>query len=180
MPRNQIISLGKKNTQSSYDQASAFLLKQDSLMKLFGPLAQRYADRPGGYTRIHKFGNRRGDNAPEAIVELVDNPRDLRWEMTSRAIGWDILKKKLAGNTNTSLVNNTHADIPQILQKETLLSSKRHGLLREKTRWNLQKLLKYRSSHAVDEIAEKAATHIVRSFTPFSQGATEAFIRMNF
>lgn len=145
------------------------MLKQDSLSKLFGALAQRYADRPGGYTRIHKFGNRRGDNAPEAIVELVDNPRDLRWEMTSRAIGWDVLKKKLAGNTNTILVNNTHADMPQIIQKETLLPSKSgRGLLREKTRWNLQKLLKYRSSHAVDEIAEKAATHMVRSFPSFS------------
>ena len=156
------------------------MLKQDSLSKLFGVLAQRYVDRPGGYTRIHKFGNRRGDNAPEAIVELVDNPRGLRWEMTSRAIGWDLLKKKLSGNTNTSLVNNTHADIPQILQKETLLPSKHRGLLREKTRWNLRKLLKYRRSHAVDEIAEKAATHMVSSFPPFSQDATEAFIRMNF
>lgn len=157
----KIISLGKKNTQSSYDQASAFLLKQDSLSKLFGALAQRYADRPGGYTRIHKFGNRRGDNAPEAIVELVDNPRDLRWEMTSRAIGWDILKKKLSGNTSTSLVNSTHADMPQILQKETLLpSNSGRGLLREKTRWNLQKLLKYRNNDAVNEISKKAAAHM--------------------
>jgi len=132
------------------------LLKQDSLSKLFGALAQRYADRPGGYTRIHKFGNRRGDNAPEAIVELVDNPRDLRW---------DILKKKLSGNTSTSLVNSTHADMPQILQKETLLpSNSGRGLLREKTRWNLQKLLKYRNNDAVNEISEKAAAHMARGF----------------
>lgn len=157
----KIVSLGKKNTQASHNQVSAFLLKRDLLPKVFGTFAQRYADRPGGYTRIHKFGNRRGDNAPEAIVELVDNPRDLKWEMTARAVGWDVMRKKLAGSTGSHLVNDSHADMQQILKDESLLpTDSRRGLLREKTRWNLQKLLKFRNPDAVEEIADKAATHM--------------------
>lgn len=41
--------------------------------KLFGPLKDRYITRPGGYTRVLRMPNRTGDNAPMAVVELVDN-----------------------------------------------------------------------------------------------------------
>lgn len=41
--------------------------------KLFGPLKDRYVTRPGGYTRVLRMPNRTGDNAPMAVVELVDN-----------------------------------------------------------------------------------------------------------
>ncbi|KAF8898654.1 ribosomal protein L17 [Infundibulicybe gibba] len=91
----KIITMGKKGDRAAQARASAFILKPSILPKLFGTFAERYAQRPGGYTRIHKFGNRKGDNAPQAILELVDNPRDLRWEITSRAIGWEMLKEKL-------------------------------------------------------------------------------------
>lgn len=41
--------------------------------KLFGPMQERYATRPGGFTRVLRIPNRKGDNAPMAVVELVDN-----------------------------------------------------------------------------------------------------------
>ena len=44
------------------------------MYKLFNELGPRYAKRPGGYLRILKFGFRQGDNAPMALVELVDRP----------------------------------------------------------------------------------------------------------
>jgi large subunit ribosomal protein L17 len=46
--------------------------RRDPLVKVFGELATRYASRKGGYTRIYKLGNRPGDAAPMALIELVD------------------------------------------------------------------------------------------------------------
>ncbi|GAA5889831.1 hypothetical protein JCM8208_001142 [Rhodotorula glutinis] len=85
---DQVIHWGKLGGKSNWDRANAFLLNpKDTLRPLFTTLAQRYASRPGGYTRIQRAGYRVGDNAPVAVLELVDSAADLRFERAARTVG---------------------------------------------------------------------------------------------
>src|SRR4030095_1407736 len=69
-----LITLGKSPTLANRRLAFDRLRDKDSVYKLFNELGPRYAKRPGGYLRILKFGFRVGDNAPMALVELLDRP----------------------------------------------------------------------------------------------------------
>jgi large subunit ribosomal protein L17 len=69
---DKIITLGKKGGQANRRRAVSRLRNEDMAKKVFDVLAERYADRPGGYTRVLKAGFRYGDAAPMAIIELVD------------------------------------------------------------------------------------------------------------
>ena len=66
------ITLGKKGTLHAKRLARKVVVEKEAFSKLFGLLSERYAKRSGGYTRIIKIGNRRGDDAPMAFIELVD------------------------------------------------------------------------------------------------------------
>ncbi|MBS1184669.1 MAG: ribosomal protein [Proteobacteria bacterium] len=69
-----LITLGKEPSLANHRLAFDRLRDRDIVMKLFGELGPRYKARPGGYLRILKYGFRNGDNAPMALVELVDRP----------------------------------------------------------------------------------------------------------
>jgi large subunit ribosomal protein L17 len=69
-----MITLAKVDTVANRRLAFNRLRDRDSVTKLFTDLGPRFNKRPGGYTRIFKMGYRVGDNAPMALVELVDRP----------------------------------------------------------------------------------------------------------
>ena len=69
-----IITLGKTATLANRRLAFNRLRDRDMVVKLFNELGPRYKARNGGYLRILKFGFRQGDNAPMALVELLDRP----------------------------------------------------------------------------------------------------------
>lgn len=157
--------MGKKGDLPAFRRANAFLLNPRLVPKVFDTLAKRYSGRPGGYTRIHKFGNRPGDNAPHAILELVDNPRDLKFEMTARAVGWELLGKRIGDEGPQELVKTGIEDIDKVVEQEQTLGPDARGELRSKTRWNLQKVLRFRSPTAVSDLVKKAEDHVVRFFS---------------
>ena len=68
----KIISLGKKGDLHARKKANSLLRDEKNIKRIFDVFAKRYKDRSGGYTRIVKLGNRYGDNAPTAVIELVD------------------------------------------------------------------------------------------------------------
>jgi large subunit ribosomal protein L17 len=71
-----ILTLGKNPTLANRRLAFSRLRDREIVTKLFDELGPRYASRNGGYSRILKFGFRKGDNAPMALVELLDRPAE--------------------------------------------------------------------------------------------------------
>ena len=67
----KLITKARKGGLHNHRQAVSYLRDKEMVAKLFDEIGPRYADRPGGYTRILKLGPRQGDNAPMARIELV-------------------------------------------------------------------------------------------------------------
>ena len=70
----RIITKGKTDTVHSRRQVAGMIYGSDAVKKVFNELGPRYAERPGGYTRLIKLGPRHGDAAEAVILELVDSP----------------------------------------------------------------------------------------------------------
>jgi large subunit ribosomal protein L17 len=75
---DSLITLAKKGDLASRRLAAARLKEDELVSKLFSSLGPRYMDRKGGYTRVLKAGFRHGDNAPLAVIELVDRDPDAK------------------------------------------------------------------------------------------------------
>jgi large subunit ribosomal protein L17 len=76
----RMITLGKRGTLHARRQALAFIRSESVVKKLFDEVAPRFAQRPGGYTRIVKLGVRRGDAASMSVIELVDRGEGAKGE----------------------------------------------------------------------------------------------------
>ncbi|GAA5928022.1 mitochondrial 54S ribosomal protein bL17m MRPL8 [Sporobolomyces koalae] len=147
---DQVIGWGKQGGRDNWNRANAFLLNgKDTLTPLFTTFAERYAARPGGYTRILRSGYRQGDNAPLAVLELVDNKNDLRFENAAKTVGRELairtrdlsLGPEAFQQFRTSIEANGDEGIVEALSNSTQLGSI--------TRKNIVKALQFRSNPLV-------------------------------
>jgi large subunit ribosomal protein L17 len=81
-----LITLGKEPTLANKRLAFNRLRDREMVVKLFNEIGPRYKNRNGGYTRILKFGFRVGDNAPMAVMELVDRPEPKAEEPSGESV----------------------------------------------------------------------------------------------
>ena len=86
---DQLITLGKRGDLHARRQAFARIRDEEMVVKLFATLGPRYAERPGGYTRVLKAGYRFGDSAPMAVIELVDRDGDARGQDSGPTLDQD-------------------------------------------------------------------------------------------
>lgn len=75
---DKLVTLAKKGDLAARRQAISKIRDKEAVRKLFEVMGERYADRSGGYTRVLKAGFRHGDNAPMAVIELVDRDPEAR------------------------------------------------------------------------------------------------------
>ena len=74
----RMITLGKRDSLHARRQLQAYLLREAVAKKVFDSIAPRFADRNGGYSRIIKLGNRKGDGADLAIIELLGSELEVK------------------------------------------------------------------------------------------------------
>jgi large subunit ribosomal protein L17 len=110
------ITLGKRGTLHARRQAFKLVPAKNAVQKVFGPLAERYANRPGGYTRIIRIGHRKGDDAPMAFIELVDREGD----KAKPAVKGKPEPKKVAKDSKPNVVEKKKAE-----SKETPVTNKK-------------------------------------------------------
>ena len=93
---DQLITLGKRGDLHARRQAFARIRDEEMVAKLFATLGPRYAERPGGYTRVLKAGYRFGDSAPMAVIELVDRDEDARGQDSGPILDQDVDGEQIA------------------------------------------------------------------------------------
>jgi large subunit ribosomal protein L17 len=112
------ITLGKRGTLHARRQAFKLVPAKDAVQKVFGPLAERYASRPGGYTRIIRVGHRKGDDAPMAFIELVDRNGEEKTGSKAKAKSENVVKDSKPKANEKSIVKESKTKSKQAVPKK--------------------------------------------------------------
>jgi len=98
---DKMITLGKRGDLHARRQALRVIRDQKVVAKLFEMIAPRYSQRPGGYTRIIKLENRQGDNAPMAIIELVEEGFEPK-QKAEKTVSGEVIEDKTGKSDKSS------------------------------------------------------------------------------
>lgn len=168
-----MITAARKGTPESFGMTQSWLHNHRVTMPtLHTTLRERYADRTGGYARIHLTGSRVGDRADMAILELVDGPGELRFEMLARKLGRKVYEEELCvlSSANSrwpavdALLISAAFDRPRRSLRKVDVFDRQ--VLGDYANWHLndsiQKALRYRPEEAQEELRAKAEAYRVR------------------
>jgi len=118
-----LITKSKNDTTHSRRTVFSYLKQKEAVTELFGDVATKIADRPGGYTRILKLGNRLGDNAQMAFIELVDYNEtyttDKPKKKKTRRRGGAKTNTEVSTETTTSVVEEEAVEVTEDVKEET-------------------------------------------------------------
>lgn len=153
----KVITLGKRGTPSSLASAQSFLFAPRETLPALSQLATRYADRPGGYTRVHLFGHRKSDHAPRAILELVDNPSDVKLEMTARAMARETHVMLHRAQKHISM-----SALGQLLEAQKDVPLEHDTRFEPLTRRNIAKVVRFGGDAAREQLVQRATAHLER------------------
>jgi large subunit ribosomal protein L17 len=124
----RLITLSKRGTLHARRQAAASVTRPPVLQKLFDTISARFADRPGGYTRILKLGPRRGDHAEMAIVELIGSePRFAPAEEKKEKKALGRVRQRLTGGRKPAGAKGEAAGEGEGAKKPAAKSRKKKG-----------------------------------------------------
>ena len=128
----KVISHGKRGTSTGLVAVRKILFEPTiTVNKVFSELAARYRQRPGGYTRVLRIPDRKGDKAESAVLELVDGPKDVRFALTAKTIARnrvldipmnDITMKNLS--KVTKFRKNGETALEDLIKKESRVLNK--------------------------------------------------------
>ena len=110
-----ILTRGKDDSTHSRRTVFSYLQDKDAVTELFREIAPKIADRPGGYTRIIKTGNRLGDNASMCFIELVDYNENMLKEKKAASKGRTRRSKKKEGDEGSTRIEGSdrHSEVPR-------------------------------------------------------------------
>ena len=118
-----LMTKSKNDTTHSRRTVFSYLKQKEAVTELFGDVSTKIADRPGGYTRILKLGNRLGDNARMAFIELVDYNEtyttDKPKKKKTRRRGGAKTNTEVSTETTTSVVEEEAVEVTEDVKEET-------------------------------------------------------------
>ena len=106
-----LITKSKNDTTHSRRMVFSYLKQKEVVTELFGDVASKVAERPGGYTRILKLGNRLGDNAQMAFIELVDYNETYTTDKPT--------KKKTRRRSSSKIIESVAEEITEEVKEES-------------------------------------------------------------
>ncbi|KAG9295779.1 hypothetical protein G9A89_009008 [Geosiphon pyriformis] len=151
----KMVTLAKKGTTSAAIRAMAFLRETEVTMpKLYNEMVERYKNRSGGYTRVHKLGYRPHDHAPMGIIEYVDAPGDLKYSMLIKTLARMELEPSLRISSQ-ALENGQGGGSKWFAKKKAVTKLKMQAKLDRNVR-KMMKAKKMTKKQLNEEVAKEA------------------------